>query len=130
TCGSACPISVPLFSLSPTQSTHSPTSFPYTRSSDLELRPDAVAGDDRPRRRRHPRHLLQPARQRQLRREVREGRRGRVGRARRRSEEHTSELQSRVDRVCRLLLEKKKRKTKTNQKKKKKRTKTPAAHHL
>src|SRR5438067_3517337 len=30
---------------------------------------------------------------------------------RRRSEEHTSELQSRFDLVCRLLLEKKKRKT-------------------
>src|SRR5206468_11107110 len=32
----------------------------------------------------------------------------RVGRYRRRSEEHTSELQSRSDLVCRLLLEKKK----------------------
>src|SRR5438105_6149310 len=31
------------------------------------------------------------------------------GRARARSEEHTSELQSRVDLVCRLLLEKKKK---------------------
>src|SRR5207247_4703451 len=31
-----------------------------------------------------------------------------LGRAVRRSEEHTSELQSRVDLVCRLLLEKKK----------------------
>src|SRR5438105_12031935 len=31
-----------------------------------------------------------------------------------RSEEHTSELQSRVDLVCRLLLEKKKKKTETN----------------
>src|SRR2546421_5961737 len=31
----------------------------------------------------------------------------------RRSEEHTSELQSRSDLVCRLLLEKKKKKTKT-----------------
>src|SRR5438105_9255171 len=37
-----------------------------------------------------------------------------------RSEEHTSELQSRVDLVCRLLLEKKKKKT-TNKKKKTKR---------
>src|SRR5699024_12693503 len=36
-------------------------------------------------------------------------------RSRSRSEEHTSELQSRFDLVCRLLLEKKK--TKTNQKK-------------
>src|SRR5207247_10502818 len=33
----------------------------------------------------------------------------------RRSEEHTSELQSRVDLVCRLLLEKKKKKKKTKQ---------------
>src|SRR5438105_11885879 len=38
-----------------------------------------------------------------------------------RSEEHTSELQSRVDLVCRLLLEKKKKKKK---KKKRKRNKT------
>src|SRR5438105_11776624 len=38
-----------------------------------------------------------------------------------RSEEHTSELQSRVDLVCRLLLEKKKKKiTKTKKRKKKK----------
>src|SRR5438105_12991953 len=34
--------------------------------------------------------------------------RSNVARRRRRSEEHTSELQSRVDLVCRLLLEKKK----------------------
>src|SRR2546421_5850379 len=34
-----------------------------------------------------------------------------------RSEEHTSELQSRSDLVCRLLLEKKKKKTKKNIKK-------------
>ena len=37
-----------------------------------------------------------------------------------RSEEHTSELQSRENLVCRLLLEKKKKKKKTNDKKKKK----------
>src|SRR5438105_11638743 len=35
---------------------------------------------------------------------------GSRGRSGRRSEEHTSELQSRVDLVCRLLLEKKKKK--------------------
>src|SRR5206468_8829763 len=35
------------------------------------------------------------------------------GRTPRRSEEHTSELQSRSDLVCRLLLEKKKKKNKT-----------------
>src|SRR6185312_16946220 len=49
------------------------------------------------------------------------------GRARRcRSEEHTSELQSRSDLVCRLLLEKKKKKKKINfilKKKKKKKHK-------
>src|SRR5579863_10697343 len=46
-----------------------------------------------------------------------------------RSEEHTSELQSPVHLVCRLLLEKKKNNTKQNftkkKKKKKKRKKTP-----
>src|SRR5579863_10746127 len=43
-----------------------------------------------------------------------------------RSEEHTSELQSPVHLVCRLLLEKKKKKTNTNiyKKKKKKKEKT------
>src|SRR5471032_111066 len=41
-----------------------------------------------------------------------------------RSEEHTSELQSHHDLVCRLLLEKKKKKTKTTQTKKKKKKKT------
>src|SRR5206468_8948346 len=40
--------------------------------------------------------------------------------AHRRSEEHTSELQSRSDLVCRLLLEKKKKKTKYKKKKNKK----------
>ena len=37
-----------------------------------------------------------------------------------RSEEHTSELQSHSDLVCRLLLEKKKKKKKNKKKKKKK----------
>src|SRR2546422_1553657 len=49
------------------------------------------------------------------RRDARAPRRRRGGRAararRRRSEEHTSELQSRLHLVCRLLLEKKKKKT-------------------
>src|SRR2546421_3482809 len=40
--------------------------------------------------------------------------RGRARGAVERSEEHTSELQSRSDLVCRLLLEKKKKKKKTN----------------
>src|SRR5215813_14474322 len=50
-------------------------------------------------------------------------RRARPPRPRRRSEEHTSELQSRPHLVCRLLLEKKKKKkkqNKTNQKQKQK----------
>src|SRR5215207_10427819 len=42
-------------------------------------------------------------------RQVRRGRRGHVRLLWSRSEEHTSELQSRVDLVCRLLLEKKKK---------------------
>src|SRR5476649_3103413 len=42
------------------------------------------------------------------------------GVSRRRSEEHTSELQSHSDLVCRLLLEKKKKTTKITKKKKKK----------
>src|SRR5216684_7495930 len=41
-----------------------------------------------------------------------------------RSEEHTSELQSRLHLVCRLLLEKKKKKKKTCRTKKKKKQKT------
>src|SRR5216684_5449962 len=48
----------------------------------------------------------------------------RAGSAVARSEEHTSELQSRLHLVCRLLLEKKKKKKKKNNKtKKKKKTK-------
>src|SRR5438105_9454203 len=43
-----------------------------------------------------------------------------IHRLERRSEEHTSELQSRVDLVCRLLLEKKKKKKKNKNKKTKK----------
>src|SRR5690349_22522455 len=42
------------------------------------------------------------------------GHRRRVPDERRRSEEHTSELQSRRDLVCRLLLEKKKKQQKTD----------------
>src|SRR5208283_6194818 len=52
------------------------------------------------------------------------GRRGRAGHSHRRSEEHTSELQSHHDLVCRLLLEKKKKTVNEKQNKKKnKRTK-------
>src|SRR5438132_10551455 len=49
-----------------------------------------------------------------------------------RSEEHTSELQSHSDLVCRLLLEKKKKKKKKKQKNKKKTTrkKTDISQHV
>src|SRR5207302_2804835 len=45
-----------------------------------------------------------------------------------RSEEHTSELQSRENLVCRLLLEKKKKKKKKKNKKKKNKTKKIKIH--
>src|SRR5438105_13110593 len=81
------------------------TLFPYTtlfRSVPPPRRLRAPREfSDRPRARRgHPRTRRPPGRRAQ---------RGRSGPpAERRSEEHTSELQSRVDLVCRLLLEKKK----------------------
>src|SRR2546421_5021879 len=70
------------------------TLFPYTTlfRSDLRARRGDRAGHARPDRRRLGRDTA-----------VRRG----CGRAR--SEEHTSELQSRSDLVCRLLLEKKKK---------------------
>src|SRR5690554_7466197 len=45
-----------------------------------------------------------------------------------RSEEHTSELQSRPHLVCRLLLEKKKKKKKTHENREKRTTSQPATH--
>src|SRR3989449_7767912 len=51
----------------------------------------------------HRLHPRQPARQHEL-----------LGSGERRSEEHTSELQSRLHLVCRLLLEKKKNKSMIN----------------
>src|SRR5207237_8948184 len=77
-------------------------SFPTRRSSDLTLavRPPANPEAGAPRRRR--RHRLGP----QLRRSGSPARRS-CGR----SEEHTSELQSHLNLVCRLLLEKKKSKS-------------------
>src|SRR2546422_4604151 len=74
------------------------TLFPYTT---LFRSPDARRGRSRSQRRRerrapHRRHELPQLRQ--------------PGKARR-SEEHTSELQSRLHLVCRLLLEKKKKQT-------------------
>src|SRR5207247_8810208 len=91
-------------------------SFPTRRSSDLDHRSfEQQAVPVQP-----PRD--EPTRDEQY-RELREQRNEVIGgavsgserqqQARRRSEEHTSELQSRVDLVCRLLLEKKK-KTKNN----------------
>src|SRR4051812_49914176 len=50
------------------------------------------------------------------------------GRPEPRSEEHTSELQSHVNLVCRLLLEKKKKKKKTNQHQKQPEHTQPSAH--
>src|SRR2546428_9315569 len=78
------------------------TLFPYTtlfrslEASILALRKDAVCGE----RAQEPRERVGPGLSSAG--EV-------LGRARARSEEHTSELQSRSDLVCRLLLEKKKR---------------------
>src|SRR5438034_6966058 len=90
------------------------TLFPYTtlfRSCSSE----GAAGS---RRRAHPRKGARSARSSALSAPPRRRRRGRRPRTRwPRSEEHTSELQSHSDLVCRLLLEKKKqkKKTKTNE---------------
>src|SRR5438105_9858547 len=78
------------------------TLFPTRRSSDLACRADAAGGGGEPdgaEREPGPECAGDEAEQQAL--ECGE----------RRSEEHTSELQSRVDLVCRLLLEKKKNKT-------------------
>src|SRR5438876_10322045 len=69
------------------------TLFPYTTL----FRSDSLGQPELPRRRLDRRHRVS---QRDP--------RGQVERQRRRSEEHTSELQSPVHLVCRLLLEKKK----------------------
>src|SRR2546425_5271001 len=90
------------------------TLFPYTtlfRSVPAAaLRPAGLSGDRAARRARlvgeraaaraHPRRAVRRAER---------GLRGRPGVGRRRSEEHTSELQSLAYLVCRLLLEKKKK---------------------
>src|SRR5204862_5647476 len=91
-------------------------SFPTRRSSDLTLAGAQRRAIRRRLRRAHPR-ISWPLRGR----DRLEGDRGysasfrdrcRSGVPRLRSEEHTSELQSRRDLVCRLLLEKKKKKKK------------------
>src|SRR5207248_11399391 len=91
------------------------TSFPTRRSSDLQFQhrqlPRRDGGECRRGRRRNPTYLHR--RREDLGHDLRNlGCRRRRGRylepCRRRSEEHTSELQSPYDLVCRLLLEKKK----------------------
>src|SRR2546429_3240434 len=71
------------------------TLFPYTTLFRSDLRPPPAA----------PRHHVEvggsAAQQRAAQRHI-------AGEGKRRSEEHTSELQSRLHLVCRLLLEKKK----------------------
>src|SRR5438034_7972261 len=57
------------------------------------------------------------------------GRVDRPGRCGHRSEEHTSELQSHSDLVCRLLLEKKKKKKKKKKKSKDKQNEHKATRH-
>src|SRR5690349_24242977 len=91
----------------------SSTLFPYTtlfRSLRVQagddVAPRALARDRHPDRRRH-----RGAREHRAARGDGEGPPHGVARGDR-SEEHTSELQSRRDLVCRLLLEKKKKKTK------------------
>src|SRR5699024_12605877 len=76
-------------------------SFPTRRSSDLA---GSSARWRRPRRGSSRHELAERRSHRHRRRE------GGEGRGQERSEEHTSELQSRFDLVCRLLLEKKKEK--------------------
>src|SRR5690606_42033858 len=74
-------------------------SFPTRRSSDLR-NPRLLRRADHPHHPPRPRPLLDP---------------GAPGREADRSEEHTSELQSRENLVCRLLLEKKKTKEQRRQ---------------
>src|SRR5206468_11498746 len=91
------------------------TLFPYTTLFRSDIQRADRLGLDRARPRRHDADLVPPV-ARLLRRRHRRLHHGDGRRLRRpspwcrRSEEHTSELQSRSDLVCRLLLEKKKRK--------------------
>src|SRR2546429_6056648 len=81
------------------------TLFPYTTLfRSLSGRRPGSEGESRVGDRPHPEHAAQGA-------ALRESRRG-AG-VSRRSEEHTSELQSRLHLVCRLLLEKKNRDRRT-----------------
>src|SRR5256885_12149793 len=87
------------------------TLFPYTTLFRSLLAPQRRARADRddPREYRRHRPLLALHRGGASRRAARGRRSGRSLRYSRRSEEHTSELQSPCNLVCRLLLEKKKR---------------------
>src|SRR5256885_12337413 len=90
------------------------TLFPYTTLFRSVVRPSLAAGDGRAGRgdRRHRLHagVHRPSVQRGVRaRRAEDEAVG--GRRRARSEEHTSELQSPCNLVCRLLLEKKKKKS-------------------
>src|SRR5204862_6808882 len=103
-----------LFLLSFTYNPHisSLHSFPTRRSSDLlpvELSQGVPGDPDLPRRSPLQDLALHDRGQRAQRRPPRGSPSSRPGEAPR-SEEHTSELQSRRDLVCRLLLEKKKKK--------------------
>src|SRR5438132_2554666 len=81
------------------------TLFPYTTLFRSGEQRHLLAGDGRVRRRVHAHRRSREPRQAPLLRRRRGAWRG----SRERSEEHTSELQSHSDLVCRLLLEKKKR---------------------
>src|SRR5205085_11609676 len=112
------PYSIPPFSSSfffycsgPHRDLHS---FPTRRSSDLARRTPRAR---RARRRSAPRRDSPPAAADAT---AADRRLTRPGRASRRSEEHTSELQSQSNLVCRLLLEKKKKKKKKQHKQKNK----------
>src|SRR5438034_3290880 len=86
-----------------------PTLFPYTTL----FRSHALHGPQDPAREARGRGQEVHRRVDRRARRSRPRRRALRGAARGRSEEHTSELQSHSDLVCRLLLEKKKKKTKT-----------------
>src|SRR5437868_15388780 len=83
-------------------------SFPTRRSSDLDEEKDVAGPRPRVYERLVPGIEGRDQRERHDREEEDDVDRGERGG--RRSEEHTSELQSRFDLVCRLLLEKKKKK--------------------
>src|SRR5207253_11208222 len=99
-----------LFSLLPRRPPRPPP-FPYTtlfRSPAARFRSRAPRRGRRPRRRRR---LHRPGSAARGKRRAALGARAAGDRAGARSEEHTSELQSRGHLVCRLLLEKKKQQT-------------------